>query len=108
MHRRTFLKLAATTTLAAGARVAFPWGAAAATGEVAHAGALYRAAGPGKIETSVDVGRTWRRHSSFGEAYSITRLAVDRRTNQLFLTAGYRGRRFPLVLAPDKRQWLTS
>ena len=45
MQRRTFLKLAATTTVAASARVAFPWAAAAANQPVSYAGSLWRAGG---------------------------------------------------------------
>ena len=106
MQRRTFLKLAATTTVAAGARVAFPWVAAAANQPVSYGGALYRAGGAGKIETSVDVGRTWKLHSNLGDMYSIKNLAV--RGNRLNVSVGYAGRSFPLVLAQDKRSWLTA
>ena len=106
MQRRTFLKLAATTTVAAGARVAFPWAAAAANPAVSFAGALWRAGGAGKIETSTDVGRTWTLHSNLGDMYSISKLAV--RNSRLNLTVGYAGRTFPLVLAQDKRAWLTA
>jgi hypothetical protein len=106
MKRRTFLKLAATTTVAAGARVAFPWAAAAATQYVSYGGLLWRAGGTGKIETSADAGRTWTLHSNLGDMYSITKLAV--RSNRLYLTVGYAGRTFPLVLAQDKRSWLTA
>jgi hypothetical protein len=106
MQRRTFLKLAATTTVAAGARVAFPWAAAAATQPVSYAGSLWRAAGAGKIETSADVGRTWTLHSNLGDMYSVKSLAV--RGGRLNLSVGYAGRTFPLVLGQDKRSWLTA
>jgi hypothetical protein len=106
MQRRAFLKLAATTTVAAGARVAFPWAAAAATQTVSYAGLLWRAGGAGKIETSADAGKTWTLHSNLGDMYSITKLAV--RSNRLNLTVGYAGRTFPLVLGQDKRSWLTA
>jgi len=105
MQRRTFLKLAATTTVAAGARVAFPWAAAAATQYVSYAGLFWRAGGAGKIETSADAGRTWVLHSDLGDMYSVTKLAV--RSNRLNLTVSYAGRTFPLVLGQDKRSWLT-
>jgi len=106
MQRRTFLKLAATTTVAAGARVAFPWAAAAANQPVPYAGSLWRAAGGGKIETSADAGRTWTLHSNLGDMYSIKSLAV--RSGRLNLSVGYAGRSFPLVLGQDKRSWLTA
>ena len=106
MQRRTFLKLAASTTLAAGARVAFPWAAAAASGYVSYSGSLWRAGGRGKIETSTDAGRTWKLHSDLGDPNSITKLAVAH--NQLTVTVSYAGRTFPLVLAQDKRSWLTA
>lgn len=106
MHRRTFLKLAATTTVAAGARVAFPWAAAAANQPVSYGGALYRAGGAGKIETSGDAGRTWKLHSNLGDMFSIKSLAV--RSGRLNLFVGYAGRTFPLVLGQDKRSWLTA
>jgi hypothetical protein len=108
MERRTFLKIAGSTTVAAACRLAFPWAVAAATRYVSFAGSLYRAGGAGKIETSADSGRTWTLHSDLGDMYSITNLAVDRRNTSLGLTVGYSGRTFPLVLAQDKRSWLTA
>ena len=106
MQRRTFLKLAATTTVAAGARVAFPWPAAAANQPVSYGGSLYRAAGGGRIETSADAGKTWKLHSNLGDMFSIKSLAV--RGGRLNLSVGYAGRTFPLVLGQDKRSWLTA
>ena len=108
MQRRTFLKIAGSGTVAAASQVAFPWAASAATRYVSFAGSLYRAGGGGKIETSADAGRTWTLHSDLGDMYSIANLAVDRRNTQLDLTVGYTGRTFPLVLAQDKRSWLTA
>jgi hypothetical protein len=108
MQRLTFLKVAGSATVAAATRVAFPWAAAAATKYVSYGGALYRAGTGGKIETSADSGRTWTLHSDLGDMYSIANLAVDRRNTQLDLTVGYAGRTFPLVLAQDKRSWLTA
>jgi hypothetical protein len=108
MQRRTFLKVAGSATVAGASRLAFPWAAAAASGYVSYAGSLYRAGGAGKIETSADSGRTWTLHSDLGDMYSITNLAVDRRNTRLSLTVGYAGRTFPLVLAQDKRSWLTT
>jgi hypothetical protein len=107
MQRGAFLKLAAVTVIGGAARIAFPWAAAAASKPVSYAGSLYRAAGAGKIETSADGGRSWVLHSDLGDIYSIKDLAVDRRTNRLGLTVGYAGRTFSLVLASDKRSWLT-
>jgi hypothetical protein len=106
MQRQTFLKLAATTTVATGARLAFPWAAAAANQPVSYAGLLWRAGGAGKIQTSANAGRTWTLHSDLGVTNSITKLAV--RSNRLYLTVGYAGRTFPLVLAQDKRSWRTA
>ena len=108
MERRTFLKLAGSATVATAVRLAFPWAAAAGTRYVSYAGSLYRAGGAGKIETSADSGRTWTLHSDLGDMYSIANLAVDRRNTRLDLTVGYAGRTFPLVLAQDKRSWLTA
>ena len=108
MERRNFLKLAASATVLAAGRFAFPWAAAAASRYVSFAGSLYRAGGGGKIETSTDSGRNWTLHSDLGDMYSITNLAVDRRNTRLDLTVGYAGRTFPLVLAQDKRSWLTA
>ena len=106
MQRRTFLKLAASTTVAAGTRVAFPWAAAAAPGYVTYAGALYRpGSAAGTIETSTDGGKTWRLHSNFGSIFTVTKLATAK--SQLNVTLGYAGRTFSLVLAPDKLAWLT-
>ena len=108
MERRTFLKFAASTTVVTASRLAFPWAAAAATRYVSYAGSLYRAGGGGKIEMSTDSGRSWTLHSDLGDIYSVNNLAVDRRNTQLDLTVGYAGRSFPLVLAQDKRSWLTA
>ena len=106
MQRGTFLKLAASTTFAAGARLAFPWAAAAANQPVRYAGLLWRAGGAGKIQTSANGGRTWKLHSDLGHTNSIKKLAVNH--NRLHLTVGYAGHTFPLVLARDKRSWLTA
>ena len=106
MQRSTFLKLAATTTFAAGARLAFPWAAAAANLPVSYAGALYRAAGHGKIQISRNAGRTWKLHSNLGDTNTIKSLVV--RNGRLHLSVGYAGRSFPLVLARNKRSWLTA
>ncbi len=108
MERRTFLKLASSATVVAAGRLAFPWAAAAASRYVSYAGSLYRAGGAGKIETSTDAGRSWVLHSDLGDMYSIKNLAVDRRSTRLDLTVGYAGYTFPLVLAQDKRSWLTA
>jgi hypothetical protein len=106
MQRRTFLKLAATTTFATGARLAFPWAAAAASKPVSYRGLLWRAGKGGRIQTSADTGLTWKLHSDLGHMYSITKLAV--RNNRLHLTVGYAGHTFPLVLGRDKRSWRTA
>ena len=108
MERRTFLKLAGVTVITAAGRVVFPFAAPAATKYVSYGGSLYRAGGAGKIQTSTDGGRSWVLHSDLGNIYSIKDLAVDRRTDRLGLTVGYAGRTFPLVLASDKRSWLTA
>ena len=108
MERRTFLKLASSTIVVAAGRLAFPWVAVAAGKTVSYDGSLYRAGSAGKIETSADDGRSWVLHSDLGDMYSITKLAVDNRSNRLGLTVGYAGRTFPLVLADDKRSWLTT
>lgn len=108
MQRLTFLKVAGSASVAAASRLAFPWVAGAATRYVSFAGSLYRAGGAGKIETSADSGRTWTLHSDLGDIYSITNLAVDSRNTRLSLSVGYAGRKFPLVLAQDKRSWLTA
>ena len=108
MQRRTFLKVAGSATFAAASRLAFPGAAAATSRYASFAGSLYRAGGGGKVETSTDAGRTWTLHSDLGDMYSIKDLAVDRKNTQLDLTIGYAGRTFPLVLAQDKRSWLTA
>jgi hypothetical protein len=106
MQRQTFLKLAASTTFAAGVRVAFPWAAAAANHPVSHAKSLWRAGGAGKIQLSTDGGRTWTLHTNLGDMYKVKKLAV--RNNRLHLSVGYAGRTFTLVLAKDKRSWHTA
>lgn len=106
MQRSAFIKLAAATTFAAGTRLAFPWAAAAANREVRYGGSLYRVGGKGKIETSANGGRSWKLHSNLGGMYSIRGLVV--RSGRLHLSVGYAGRTFPLVLARDKRSWVTA
>jgi len=108
MQRRTFLKLAASTTVAATWRFAFPWAAAAANRYVSYAGVLWRAGAAGRIETSSDSGRSWTLHSNLGDMYSIANIVLDRRSSTLGLTVGYSGSTFPLVLAQDKRSWLLT
>ena len=105
MQRSAFLKLAASTTIAAGARLAFPWAAEAATTPVSYAGRLWRSGGHGKIQSSANGGISWKLHSNLGGMYSIKSLTV--RSGRLHLSVGYAGRTFPLVLARDKRRWLT-
>jgi len=106
MHRSAFLKVAASTAVAAGARVAFPWAAEAATAPVSYAGRLWRAGGHGKVQTSANGGRTWKLHSNLGGMYSIK--GLDVRSGRLHLSVGYAGRTFSLVLARDKRSWVTA
>jgi hypothetical protein len=108
MERRTFLKLASFAVVTAAGRLAFPWSAAAAGRDVSYAGSLYRLGGAGRIQTSADGGGSWVLHSDLGDIYSITNLAVDRRSRLLRLSVGYAGHTFPLVLAPDTRSWLTA
>lgn len=105
MQRRTFLKVSAVAAAALAGRLAFPWAAAAAAGDVSYGGALYRTGDAGKVLTSVDGGTTWSLHSDLGDIYSITRLAV--RGGRLRLTVGYGAHTFALALAPDARSWLT-
>jgi hypothetical protein len=105
MQRSAFIKLAASTTFATGVRLAFPWAAAAANQPISYAGLLWRGHGAGTIQTSADTGLTWKLHSDLGKTNSIRKLAV--RNNRLHLTVGYGGHTFPLVLARDKRSWLT-
>jgi hypothetical protein len=106
MQRGTFIKLAASTAVATGARLAFPWAAAAANPPVSFAGLLWRAGRAGRIQTSADSGRTWKLHSDLGHTNSITKLAVN--NNRLHVTVGYAGHSFQLVLARDKRAWRTA
>ena len=107
MERRTFLKIATVTVAGLAGRLAFPWAAAAAAGDVAYDGLYYRAGGAGKILKSADRGKTWTLHSDLGDIYAIPSIVVDRRTKLLRLTVEYAGDPFPLVLAPDQRSWLT-
>ena len=105
MQRGTFLKLAASTTFAASAKLAFPWAAGAANPPVSFAGRLWRAGAAGTIQTSANAGQTWKLHSKLGSKNSIKKLIV--RNNRLYVTVGYAGHTFPLVLAQDKRSWRT-
>ena len=108
MQRSAFLKLAASTTIAAGARLAFPLAAGAAKGPVSHAGALYRPGhAAGTIQKSTNGGRTWKLQAKLGNMLAVKSLAVNRH-NRLVATVGYAGRTFPLVLARDKRSWHTA
>lgn len=107
MERRTFLKVSVVTAAAGAGRLAFPWAASAAGGDVSYDGLLYRAGGAGKVLTSDDRGTSWSLHSDLGDMYSITKLAVDRRSRRLQLTVDYGGYPFVLFLASDERSWLT-
>ena len=108
MQRRTFLKVAALAVAGLAGRLAFPWAAAAAGGDVSYGGLLYRAGNRGKILTSADRGKSWTLHSDLGDIYSITNIAVDRRSKLMRLTVEYAGDPFALVLAPDQHSWLTA
>lgn len=108
MERRTFLKVSLVTVAALAGRLASPWTAAAAGGDVAYGGVLYRTGGGGKVLRSADRGKSWTLHSDLGDMYSITNIAVDRRSKLLQLTVGYAGYPFALVLAADERSWLTA
>jgi hypothetical protein len=55
---------------------------------------------------SVNGGKTWALHSDLGDTLSFNTLAV--RNGRLGLTVGYAKRTFSLVLAQDKRSWLTA
>lgn len=107
MQRRTFLKVSAVAVAGLAGRLAFPWAAAAAGGDVSYGGVLYRAGSAGEVMTSTDGGATWSLHSDLGNIYSITKLAVERGGKRLRLTVGYGGHTFALALAPDARSWLT-
>lgn len=107
MRRRTFLKVSSLAVAAFAARLASPLSAEAAEKDVSYDGVLYRPGGGGKILTSTDRGKSWALHSDLGDAYSITELAVDRRSRRLRLTVDYTGYPFLLFLAPDARSWLT-
>jgi hypothetical protein len=108
MQRSKFLKVAALSIGAPAVRLAFPWAAAAANAQaVSYGGLLYRAGGKGKIQTSADGGASWTLHSDLGDMYSVASVALDRRTGRPRLTVEYVRKNFALVLAPDKRAWLT-
>ena len=108
MQRRSFLKLAGLAGAALFAQLPFPWNAAAAAAKtVSYGGLLYRAGRRGKVLVSANGGSRWKLHSDLGDSYSITRIAVDRR-KRLRLTVAFGRRTFGIMLAPDRKRWLTG
>jgi hypothetical protein len=108
MHRRKFLKLLGLATIGATARLPFLAGlAAAAMKTVSFGGQLYRTDGSGKVYVSANGGTTWSLQTDLGGKYSVSKLAVDRRS-RLNATVGFGSWTFGLVLAPDLKSWRTA
>ncbi len=107
MERRTFLKVSSVAVAAFAGQLASPWSARAAGKDVAYGGLLYRAGGSGRVLTSSDHGKSWTLHSDLGDIFSITDIAVDRRSRRLRLTVDYSGYPFVLFLGADAGSWVT-
>ena len=108
MLRRDFLKLMGIATAGTAVALAIPvaaWSAASST--VALGGLLYRSDGSGKISVSADQGESWALHSDLGDDYSVTRLIVYG-TDRLHAMVDFKAWNFDLLLAPDRRSWLTT
>ena len=108
MLRRDFLKLLGIATAGTAVALAIPvaaWSAASST--VSLGGLLYRSDGTGRIAVSADEGQTWALHSDLGPDYSVTRLIVYG-TDRLHAMVDYQAWDFDLLLAPDRRTWLTT
>jgi hypothetical protein len=110
MHRRSFLKLGAALSVGAVMPLGFDWeavaAAAAAARTVSAGGRLYKFSGR-RVYVSRTRGKTWALHSDLGPNCPVRRLTVDRR-GRLHASVGYRRWSFGLVLAPDRRTWLTT
>jgi hypothetical protein len=104
MRRRSFLKAAGLTALAA----SLPFGispVAAAARPVAAGGLLYRPDG-GRILVSRDAGATWTVHTNLGSDYAVRRLEGDGASG-VRAGVGFGKRTFDLVLGADQRSWFT-
>jgi hypothetical protein len=108
MRRRKFLKLVGLSSLAAGLQIPFGVAFAAAASRTLSAGELsYKWDGSGRVYLSEDGGKTWRQHSDLGPTYSIVRMSADR-DGGVHSLVDFRGRTFELLLASDRRLWLTA
>lgn len=108
MLRRDFLKLLGLASAGTAMALAIPVAAWSAASPIVSMGGLqYRSDGTGKIAVSADEGATWALHSDLGDDFSVSRLIVYG-TDRLHAMVDYGAWNFNLVLAPDRRQWLTT
>jgi hypothetical protein len=108
MHRRTFLRLLTVSTIGATLPVPFAWATVAAGSKAVSAGGrLYRSDGTGRVDVSLDTGKTWALHSDLGSSCSVTKLSVDA-GDRLHANVGFSRWSFGLMLGPDLRSWLTT
>jgi hypothetical protein len=74
--------------------------------ELVSDGVVFRGTQAGEIQTSRDAGRSWQLHTRLGSQYTITALFSDR-AQRVHAKAAFAGRSFELVLAKDKKYWIT-
>jgi hypothetical protein len=70
-------------------------------------GVIFRGTHSGEIQTSTDGGRTWQLHTRFGSQYAIIDLFSDT-SQRVHAKVAFAGRNFDLVLAKDKKNWITA
>ena len=77
MQRRTFLKVSAVAAAALVGRLAFPWAAAAAAGDVSYGGALYRTGDAGFV---LGTGKLWVKVPPSMRRWKLSELAPGEST----------------------------
>lgn len=108
MARRDFLKL---TGLVAAALLVHAAPAAVQAASSLHVeaeagGRLYRGLPDGRVEVSLDSGRSWRLHTNFGAGLPV--LALGSLKGSLQARLGCGSHSIPLVLLQDGRTWHTA
>jgi hypothetical protein len=70
-------------------------------------GVTFRGTQDGEIQTSIDGGRTWQLHTRLGSHYAIIDLFSDT-SQRVHAKVAFAGRSFDLLLAKDKKLWMTA
>lgn len=100
MNRREFLTLTGAVIVVGALGLKTPQ-----TAEAQRLRKLYRGTADGKLEESVDGGKTWQQVVNFGEQYSVNKVTVER-SGAVNVQLGYMGGVFDLC-SPDALIWRT-